>query len=140
MYPDATNHPFTITYRWHWCGPCLQYEDTKEETTIHSDGRITARRYDHHGAKGRFRVVERATAHVAPEDAEKLRSQLMDLIRNHEGVDCIVDDATHEIVMDEPGIRTTIEGGLFCGERFAASIVQGFLTPIELEWEPVLHS
>lgn len=131
--------PFAITYRSHWCGPCLQFEDTKEETTIKSDGSIVARRFDHHGAKGRFRVVERAAAHVSPEDAEMLYAQLMDIIRSHEGVSLIIDDATHEIVLDEPGLKITVDGGLFSDEKYAEGIVTGFLGSVELEWEPVIR-
>lgn len=136
---EKTRKPFAITYRFHWCGPCLQYEDTKEETTINADGAIVARRFDHHRAKGRFRVIERATAHISPEDAERLYSQLMDLIRDHEGASPIIDDATHEIVLDEPGLKVTLDGGLFDGEKYAEEIITSFLEPVSLEWEPVLH-
>lgn len=139
MHLEKTKTPFAITYRFHWCGPCLQYEDTKEETTITSDGSVVAKRYDHHGAKGRFRVVERATAYIPSEDVEKLYKQLMDLIRNHEGVDSIIDDAEHEIVLSEDGLKIAIDGGLHDGEKYAEGIVSEFLAPIAFEWENVLH-
>ena len=55
---------FTIKYRFHWCGPCLKDDDTKTETIINSDGTVTARNYDHHGANGHYRLVERASGFV----------------------------------------------------------------------------
>ena len=139
MRLENTKMPFAITYRWHWCGPCTQYEDTKEETTIKSDGSVVAKRFDHHGAKGRFRVVERASAHVSPESAEKLYDQLMDLLKDHDGITFTIDDATHEIILTEPGIKITVESGLLRGELSSEEIIQSFLAPIELEWEPVYH-
>jgi len=139
MHLEKRNTPFAITYRFHWCGPCLQYEDTKEETTIKSDGSVVAKRFDHHGAKGRFRVIEHASAYVSREDVEKLYAQLMGLIQKHEGVASIVDDAEHEIVLSEDGIKIIVDGGLFDGEKYAEGIVTEFLAPIVFEWENVLH-
>lgn len=138
MHLDNTKMPFAITYRWHWCGPCAQYEDTKEETTITSDDRVVAKRFDHHGAKGRFRVVERASARVLPEDAERLYDQLMDLVRDHDGIAFTL-DATQEIVLTEPGLRITIESGLLCGQLSTEEILRSFLAPIDLEREPAHH-
>lgn len=138
MQPDNTKMPFAITYRWRWCGPCAQYEDTKEETTITSDGRVEAKRLDRHGAKGRFRVVERASARVSPEAAERLYDQLMDLVRNHDGIAFTL-DATQEIVLTEPGLKITIESGLLRGQLSTEEILRSFLASIELEWEPVRH-
>lgn len=68
MHLEYVEEPFSITYRSHWCGSCRKYEDTKEEATIADDGKVTIRRYDHHGTKGSYRVIERATAHVSPDD------------------------------------------------------------------------
>lgn len=139
MYPENTRMPFAITYRSHWCGPCLQYEDTKEETTIYSDGKVVTKRFDHHGAKGRFRVIERSVAYASPEDVENIYAQLMDIVQNHEGIELIVDDTAREIVLAEPGLKISIDGGLFNGERYAESIVAGFLATVDFEWESVSH-
>ena len=139
MHSEKMMSPFAITYRFHWCGPCLQYEDTKEETTVTSSGQVSAKRFDHHGANGRFRVIERAAAYVAPEEVEKLHSELMRLIQNHEGVARIIDDAEHEIVLSEDGLKITIDGGLHDGEKYAERIVTEFLAPIVFEWESVFH-
>ena len=139
MNLEKMNAPFAITYRFHWCGPCLQYEDTKEETTINSDGTVVAKRFDHHGAKGRFRVIEKATAQVSPEDVEKLYTQLMDLIRNHEGIGAFICDAMQEIVISETGLKITIDAGIYDGEKCADEIVKSFIATIDFEWEAVLH-
>ena len=137
MFLEKMNTPFAITYRFHWCGPCLQYEDTKEETTIKSDGSVVAKRFDHHGAKGRFRVIEKATAQISPEEAEELYAQLMDLVHKREGIGSAICDATEEIVLGEMGLKVTIDGGMSDGERYAGEMVKKLLSQIAFEWEPV---
>lgn len=62
----------------------------------------------------------------------------MDLIHNHDGAYGI-DDATHEIVLNEPCLKITIDSGLLRGELSSEDIFQGFLAPVEFEWERMRH-
>ena len=93
---------FTIRYRVHWCGPCLEYDDTKTETIIHSDGTVTARNYDHHGANGHYRIIERAAGFLPKEEAERLYHDLLDLVHHHDEQTASKVDADAEAVIEAP--------------------------------------
>lgn len=131
---------FTIKYRFHWCGPCMQYEDTKTETIINSDGTVLARNYDHHGANGHYRIVERASGFVSKEDAERLYRGLMDLVQNHDEQIFSISDAIAEAVIETPGIKITIDAGISKGEKCCGSLIDEVLDKIELKWESVVRS
>lgn len=130
---------FTIKYRFHWCGPCEQYGDTKTETIINSDGSILARRYDHHGQNGHYRVSERASCAISADDAARLYEALFDLITHREFV-AFANDAIEEVILEEPGMKISVDGGLTCGETTASALIGRMMRPLNLQWESVLHT
>ena len=129
---------FTIKYRFHWCGPCLKDDDTKTETIINSDGTVTARNYDHHGANGHYRLVERASGFVPKEDAERLYQDLMDLVHHHDEQIASMADADAEAVIEAPGIKISMDAGICNGEVCCGSLIDELLDKIELQWESVV--
>ena len=131
---------FTIKYRFHWCGPCLKDEDTKTETIINSNGTVLARNYDHHGANGYYRIVERASGFVPKEDAERLYRGLMDLVQNHDEQINSIADAVAEAVIEAPGIKIAVDAGISNGENNCGGMIEEILNSIELKWESVIRS
>ncbi len=129
---------FTIKYRSHWCGPCEQYGDTKAETVIKSDGAILARRYDHHGQNGHYRVIARASGSISADDAARLYEDLFELITHREFVASAC-DVIEEIILEEAGMKISVDGGLTIGETTAGALVEGILRPLNLRWESVLR-
>lgn len=131
---------FTIKYRFHWCGPCLQYDDTKTETIINSDGTVTVRNYDHHGANGHYRLVERASGFVPKEDAERLYQELLNLVQYHDEQIAAMPDAVAEAIIETPGIKISIDAGISNGEVCCGSMIDEVLNSIEMKWESVIRS
>ena len=131
---------FTIKYRFHWCGPCLKDDDTKTETIINSDGTVTARNYDHHGANGHYRLVERASGFVSKEDAKRLYQDLLNLVQYHDEQIAAIPDAVAEAIIEAPGIKIAIDAGISNGEVYCGGMIDDVLNSIELKWESVIRS
>ena len=131
---------FTIKYRFHWCGPCLKDDDTKTETIINSDGTVTARNYDHHGATGHYRLVERASGFVPKEDAERLYQDLLNLVQYHDEQIAAIPDAVAEAIIEAPGIKIAIDAGISNGEVYCGGMIDKVLNSIEMKWESVIRS
>ena len=131
---------FTIKYRFHWCGPCLKDDDTKTETIINSDGTVTARNYDHHGANGHYRLVERASGFVPKEDAKRLYQDLLNLVQYHDEQIAAIPDAVAEAIIEAPGIKISIDAGISNGEVYCGGMIDKVLNSIELKWESVIRS
>ena len=131
---------FTIKYRFHWCGPCLKDDDTKTETIINSDGTVTARNYDHHGANGHYRLVERASGFVSKEDAKRLYQDLLNLVQYHDEQIAAITDAVAEAIIEAPGIKISIDAGISNGEVYCGGMIDDVLNSIELKWESVIRS
>lgn len=126
---------FTIRYRIHWCGPCLEYDDTKTETIIHSDGTVTARNYDHHGPNGHYRIVERGSGSLSKEDAERLFQELLNLVQYHDEKIAPMSDAVAEAVIEAQGIKISIDAGVTNGEVCCGGLIDEVLNSIEMKWE-----
>ena len=131
---------FTIKYRFHWCGPCLEYDDTKTETIINSDGTVIARQYDHHGANGHYRIVERASGSIPKKDAEGLYQELLNLVLHHDEEIAWISDAMAEAIIEAPGIKISIDAGISNGEKNCGCLIDKVLDKIELKWESVIRS
>ena len=131
---------FTIKYRFHWCGPCLKDDDTKTETIINSDGTVTARNYDHHGANGHYRLVERASGFVSKEDAKRLYQDLLNLVQYHDEQIAAITDAVAEAIIEAPGIKIAIDAGISNGEVYCGGMIDKVLNSIEMKWESVIRS
>ena len=131
---------FTIKYRFHWCGPCLKDDDTKTETIINSDGTVTARNYDHHGANGPYRLVERAGGFVPKEDAKRLYQDLLNLVQYHDEQIAAIPDAVAEAIIEAPGIKIAIDAGISNGEVYCGGMIDKVLNSIEMKWESVIRS
>lgn len=131
---------FTIKYRFHWCGPCLKDDDTKTETIINSDGTVTARNYDHHGANGHYRLVERASGFVPKEDAKRLYQDLLNLVQYHDEQIAAIPDAVAEAIIEVPGIKIAIDAGISNGEVYCGGMIDKVLNSIEMKWESVIRS
>ena len=131
---------FTIKYRFHWCGPCLKDDDTKTETIIHSDGTVLARNYDHHGANGHYRLVERASGFVSKEDAKRLYQDLLNLVQYHDEQIAAIPDAVAEAIIEAPGIKIAIDAGISNGEVYCGGMIDKVLNSIEMKWESVIRS
>ncbi len=131
---------FTIKYRFHWCGPCLKDDDTKTETIINSDGTVTARNYDHHGANGHYRLVERASGFVPKEDAKRLYQDLLNLVQYHDEQIAAIPDAVAEAIIEAPGIKIAIDAGISNGEVYCGGMIDKVLNSIEMKWESVIRS
>ena len=131
---------FTIKYRFHWCGPCLKDDDTKTETIINSDGTVTARNYDHHGANGHYRLVERASGFVPKEDAKRLYQDLLNLVQYHDEQIAAIPDAVAEAIIEAPGIKIAIDAGISNGEVYCGGMIDKVLNSIEMKWKSVIRS
>ena len=131
---------FKIRYRVHWCGPCLEYDDTKTETIIHSDGTVTARNYDHHGANGHYRIIERAAGFLPKEEAERLYQELLNLVQYHDEQIAAMPDAVAEAIIEAPGIKISIDAGISNGEVYCGGMIDDVLNSIELKWKSVIRS
>ena len=131
---------FTIRYRVHWCGPCLEYDDTKTETIIHSDGTVTARNYDHHGANGHYRIIERAAGFLPKEDAKRLYQELLNLVQYHDEQIAAMPDAVAEAIIETPGIKISMDAGICTGEVSCGSLIAELLDKTELQWKSVSGS
>ena len=134
------DNEFTIKYRFHWCGPCLKDDDTKTETIINSDGTVTARNYDHHGANGHYRLVERASGFVPKEDAKRLYQDLLNLVQYHDEQIAAIPDAVAEAIIEAPGIKIAIDAGISNGEVYCGGMIDKVLNSIEMKWKSVIRS
>lgn len=130
---------FTIKHRLHWCGPCERYGDTRTETVIHADGRILARRYDHHGKNGHCRVIKRAAGSCPVEDAARLYRTLSELIHHREQVSPSC-DVLEEVVLETPGVTIKADAGVSDGRHSCGEVIGSFLASISLHWELVTHA
>ena len=130
---------FTIKYWFYWCGPCLKYDDTKSETIINSDGTELVRNYDHHGANGHYRIIERATGSLPKKEAERLYQRLLDLVQHHNGK-AEMCDAIAEAIIEAPGIKITIDSGIYNGEVHCGGLIKEALNSIDLNWESNIRS
>ena len=113
---------FSIKYRVHHCMP----EETKQETVIDHRGTVRVRSYDRHGPDGHFRLSGRAEGSAPPEDAGDLYRQIMDLLHHHENI-LRIEDTDSEIILEEPGIRISLDAGLSDGTVTGAELVEAFL-------------
>lgn len=129
---------FTIKYRFHWCGSCLRYDDTKSETVIYSDGTVLARNYDHHGTNGHYRIVERAKGFLPKEEAERLFQDLMNLVYHHDRQINTVTDAITEVEIETPGMKISLAAGISDGQKSCESLIIDLLADIVLSWESVI--
>ena len=128
---------YTIIYRCHWCGPCEPLGDTKEEMTIRSDGLISARRYDHHGPNGHYQLIEKASGSITKEEADRLYAKLMKLVSRHDGVVTFTDDTDTEVMIEEAGLKISIDGGLVYQDEYAGSKVEKVLESVKLNGQVV---
>ena len=110
---------FRIRYR-------VQPDETKQETVIDQDGTVLIRNYERSGPEGHFRLSERAEGSAAAEDAEDLYRQIMDLLHRHENI-LRCDNADREIILEEPGIRISLDAGLSDGTVTGAELVEAFI-------------
>ena len=131
---------FTIKYRFYWCGPCLRYDDTKRETIINSDGTVLVRNYDHHGANGHYRLVERARGFVPKEDVEHLYQELLNLVLHHDKKIAWISDAMAEAIIEAPGIKISIDSGISNGEESCGGLIEYLLNKLDLNWESDIRS
>lgn len=116
----------------------MKYDDTRTETIIHSDGVVTARNYDYHGANGHYRLVERASGFVPKEDAERLYQDLLNLVQSHDEQIAAMPDADAEVIIEAPGIKISIDAGITNGEDYCGDLIDKMLDAIELQWESVI--
>ncbi len=130
---------FTIQYRLYWCGPCERYGDTRTETVIHADGRILARRYDHRGKNGHYRVIERASGSCSVENAAHLYWELSELIRHREQISPSC-DIWEEVILETPGVVIKADAGVSDGRHSCSEVLDTFLKSLSLCWEPVTHT
>ncbi|MBO7677239.1 MAG: hypothetical protein J6S49_06975 [Erysipelotrichaceae bacterium] len=128
---------YTIRYRCHWYGPCEPLGDTKEETIIRSDGLISARRYDHHGPHGHYQLIKKASGSIAKEEADRLYEKLMKLVSRHDGVVTFTDDTDTEVIIEEAGLKISIDGGFVYQNEYAGSTVEEVLKSVKLNWQAV---
>jgi len=130
------NSDFEIKYRFHWCGPCEEFGDTKEETIIRSDGSVSARSYDHHGPNGHFRLIERASGSVEPENVSRLYAELLNIAQSGD-LEFYLDDTYAEIIITKPGVKISIDSGMTHNEQSCRDLIEHFMRDIHLEWETV---
>ncbi len=123
---------FTIKYRFHWCGPCVQYEDTKDETVIDSDGRFIVRHYDHHGPNGHFRLIRRTTGSADPKEIEKLYEALLNIIHVHNGCAAST-DVDAEVILAEPGLKISADAFLTDEDSNLSSLIEEFMKDLNLQ-------
>ena len=128
------NSDFEIKYRFHWCGPCEKFGDTKEETIIRSDGSVLAKNFDHHGPNGHFRLTDRAIGSVKPEDVCCLYEELLKIAQSGD-LELYLDDTEAEIIITKPGLKISIDSGMTNDEQSCRSLIESFIEDIHLEWE-----
>ena len=131
------NEPFTITLKVHHDCPDEPSENTREETILHSDGRVLVRQYDHHGPDGHYRLVRRAVGHTEAETVPELRSALLQLICQSAEFHPADTPDDAEVLLTQPGLKLSADGRLFDGTRTCASLIQDVLENLSLEWNPV---
>ena len=130
---------FLIRYCFHWCGPCEKNGDTKTETVIRSDGSILARRYDHHGQNGHYRVIERAAGSCQVEEAARLYRDLSELIHHRERISPSC-DVLAAVILEAPGVAIRADAGVSDGKHSCGEVIDSFLHSISLQWESVSHA
>ena len=132
------NGQFTIKYRFHWCGPCEQFEDTKEETIINSDGKITVRHFDHHGVNGHYRLVRRAEGIAETDIVKKLYADLFKVLEHRKEYSSKAVDADAEIALAEPGLKISADAFLTDGKTDCSRLIDEFMSHIDLQWKAVI--
>lgn len=125
---------FKIIYKTHWRKASEQYEDTKEEITIHSDGCVLIRRFDHHGPNGHYRIVEKGKGQAEPSDVKGLYTKLMNLVSDHDGMEETLCDADSELLLIEDGIKISIHTGLYKGKIRSTFFIKEFIKNIQFEF------
>ena len=129
--------PFVIKYRVHWCGPCKEFDDTKRETIIRSDGCVLVRRYDHHGPNGHYRIVERGTGLLPVDEVADLYKNIQDLIKRRTECLILINDASAEVIIEELGLKISVDGGLSDGEITCDSLLEECIRSMKLDWHSV---
>ncbi|MBR3358580.1 MAG: hypothetical protein IKG46_12255 [Solobacterium sp.] len=129
---------FTIRYKFHWCGPCEPFDDTKEETIIQSDGKIVVRHYDHHGTNGHYRMIKRAEGIAEINTVKKLYDELFRIINHRKEYSLMTMDAEAEIILSEPGLKISADASLTDGKIDCFNLIDEFMNHIKLQWEIVL--
>ncbi len=132
------NNRFSIKYKFHYYSILNRSDDTKEETIIQSDGKIVARRYDHHGPNGHYRIIEKAAAHADPEEIQQLFSDLMDIIHTHDEFQPLIMDADAEIVLEEAGLKISADAFLSKDEKSCDMLLSTFLKQVPLTWQSTI--
>ena len=117
---------FRIRYRVHHRVPAAPLEETKQETVIDHHGTVIVRNHDRSGPDGHFRLSGRTESSVSAEDAENLYRQIMDLLHHHESI-MLSDDTDCEIILEEPGIRISLDAGLSDGTVTGAKLFEAFM-------------
>ena len=131
------NSDFEIKYKFHWCGPCEEFGDTKEETIIRSDGSVFVRNFDHHGPNGRFRLIKRASGSVEPGNVCRLYEELLKIAQSGYPI-VYIDDTAAEITITKPGVKILIDSGMTHDEQSCGNLIESFMKDIQLEWETIL--
>lgn len=134
MFPQ-----FIIKYRFHWCGSCEQYGDTKEETIIRSDGKIIVRKYDHLGPAGHYRIVNRAEGSADIDIIQNLYHDLLEVISNHTGLPPKLMDADAEIVLEESGLKISADAAMTDGKNDCLKLMDKFVKHTDLRQKYDLH-
>ncbi|WP_155831003.1 hypothetical protein [Butyrivibrio sp. MB2005] len=131
--------PFAVTYKCRWFGPCEYGDGKKEEIAISFTGNIRAKRYDHNGPNNRWRLIERATGTVPVDDAKQLYRELNDLFKARKYVDGMLNDAEEVIIIDEPGVKLSLDGNLTDGLNYCHKLIEEFMDKVELNRVEVKH-
>ncbi len=127
---------FMIRYRIRRFDQGGQYEDTKEETVIRSDGNIVCRRYDHHGENGHYRLVSRGTGNADPDHIRKLYEELLALAGCFEKHLPESRDIDAEVILTEDGLKISADAFLSDGKTDFSRLVNAFLDQVKLRTEP----
>ena len=130
------NSDFEIKYKFHWCGPCEEFGDTKEETIIRSDGSVLVKSFDHHGPNGHFRLTDRARGSAEPENIYRLYEELLKIAQSGYPI-VYIDDTAAEIIISKPGVKISIDSGMTYDKQSCGSLIESFTEDIHLEWETV---
>lgn len=125
---------FVIKYRIHHLEKNEKYQDTKSETVIESDGRVTVRHWDHHGPNGHYQIIERAAGYVDSNSVKNLYDKLLNIVVMNDGVVPLL-DVDIEILIESKGMKISLDGSLSANNTTCSSIIDNFLQSLELSWK-----
>ena len=111
-----------------------KYQDTKSETVIESDGRVTVRHWDHHGPNGHYQIIERAAGYVDSNSVKNLYDKLLNIVVMNDGVVPLL-DVDIEILIESKGMKISLDGSLSANNTTCSSIIDNFLKSLELSWK-----